>query len=76
MDELSLRTLYSAKTRELEQALLSGALWHEIEEQRKAVTEIGIALHRKLLEKGKVSPADFAIRHTIHTDERVNENNK
>jgi hypothetical protein len=62
MDEQSLRALYSKKTLELEDALLSGALWHEIEAQRKDVVDISIALHKKISENGKVTPADFAIR--------------
>lgn len=69
LDVTTLRILYIQRTEELRDALLSGLLWNELEMQRNAVTEIGIALHKKLLENGSVSPADFAIRKTL-TSER------
>lgn len=62
LDVERLRVLYSKKTQELKDALLAGALWHEVEPQRKAVTDIGIVLHKKLLEAGTISPAEFAVR--------------
>lgn len=62
MDVESLRILYAKKNRELLDALLDGALWQDVENQRKAVTEIGVLLQKKLQEKGKVSPAEFSIR--------------
>lgn len=60
-----LRALYLQKTNELSHALLSGREWKDLQEVRDEVTNIAIALHKRLAEKGSVTPADFQLRNEL-----------
>lgn len=43
-----LERLYTAKSKELEQDLLSGVSWEEVRLKRMQLTELSGAMHRKL----------------------------
>ncbi len=47
LDLSTLKVMYQKEEEELKTKLLNGALWHEVKEQRKRVTELSIALHNK-----------------------------
>jgi len=42
-----LNTMYEREEASLNTALLNGALWEEVRDQRKNVTELAIAIHKK-----------------------------
>ena len=42
-----LNTMYEREAERLNTALLNGALWEELKDQRKNVTELAIAIHKK-----------------------------
>ena len=44
----ALRALFEKESMHLKTALLSGASWEEVQDQRKKVTELSIALHKKI----------------------------
>lgn len=48
MELEALRALFERESNGLKTALLNGATWEEVQEQRKKVTELSIALHRKI----------------------------
>lgn len=48
LDILQLQQLYSTQSRELEHRLLHGASWQEVQEQRQEVTELAIAIYKRL----------------------------
>ncbi|HEU4473114.1 MAG TPA: hypothetical protein VFR58_18610 [Flavisolibacter sp.] len=47
LDLDTLKTMYEQEASVLKTALLSGASWEELHEQRQMVTELAIALHQK-----------------------------
>jgi hypothetical protein len=47
LDLDTLKAMYEKEEMNLKTKLLNGALWEEVKEQRKTVTELSIALHRK-----------------------------
>jgi hypothetical protein len=55
----SLEILYESENEELKARLLSGALWEEVKEQRLRITELSIALHKKLQSIKGANPAEF-----------------
>ena len=56
----SLRTLYEKENEELKTRLLNGALWEEVKDQRLRITELSIALHKKLKTIKGSNPAEFS----------------
>jgi hypothetical protein len=48
LDVDTLRTMYERESYALKSALLKGTLWHELKDQRQKVTELSIALHKKI----------------------------
>lgn len=44
----ALRGLFEKESNSLKAALLNGATWEELQDQRKKVTELSIALHKKI----------------------------
>lgn len=68
-----LRALYHQKNKELADALLSGAEWDELKDKRQEVTDLSIALHKKLQQIGKVSPAEFQIRREKNEQQKSSE---
>ena len=58
LDLDTLKDMYEKSQAELTSSLLSGALWTEVKEQRKKLTEIAIVLHKKAQAMG-LNPAEF-----------------
>ena len=58
LDLDTLKAMYEKGQAELTSSLLSGALWNELKEQRKKLTEVAIMLHKKAQIMG-LDPADF-----------------
>ena len=48
MDVEALRETYDKESAKLKTSLLSGSSWDDMKDQRKAVTELAIALHKKM----------------------------
>jgi hypothetical protein len=66
LDAEALRSLYQQKQQEFTTALLNGADWKEVQEQRKLVTELSIALYKRVNEQ---NPAENNTRHySAHPD--------
>ena len=42
-----LKLMYEKEAEQLQKSLLNGASWDEVREQRKKVTDLAIALHKK-----------------------------
>ena len=60
MDVDSLRKVYETEAAKLKASLLNGASWDDMKDQRKKVTELAIALHKKINSSG--NPAESADR--------------
>lgn len=60
LDLNTLRALFEEESANLKTALLSGCSWEEMRDQRKKVTELSIALHKKLSTSG--NPAESTDR--------------
>jgi hypothetical protein len=65
LDAEALRSLYQQKQQEFTVALLNGADWKEVQEQRKLVTELSIALYKRVNEQ---NPAENNTRHSAHPE--------
>lgn len=61
-----LKQIYEAEASRLKTSLLNGATWEEMKDQRKRVTELAIALHKKM--NTSTNPAESADR----SEKRVN----
>lgn len=48
LDAESLKKMYNAESAKLKDALLNGSSWEETRDQRRKVTELSIALHKKM----------------------------
>ena len=48
MDMDALREVYDKESAKLKTSLLSGSSWDDMKDQRKTVTELAIALHKKM----------------------------
>ena len=48
MDLDALREIYDKESAKLKTSLLGGSSWEEMKDQRKTVTELAIALHKKM----------------------------
>ena len=60
MDLVALKNSYEKELANLKALLLSGSSWEEMKDQRKKVTELAIALHKKINTSG--NPAESADR--------------
>jgi hypothetical protein len=60
LDPETLKTMYLKEEKELRSRLLNGALWHDLREQRKKLTELSIALHRKNQSTEGMNPAEHS----------------
>ena len=58
MDILQLQHLYKDYSCELEKKLLNGVSWQEVSEQRREVTELAIAIYRRLNPSPANNPAE------------------
>ena len=56
----TLRTMYDRESAALKAALLKGTTWEDLREQRLKVTELSIALHKKIQSSG--NPAESVDR--------------
>ena len=56
----TLRTMYDRESGALKAALLKGTIWEDLREQRLKVTELSIALHKKIQSSG--NPAESVDR--------------
>ena len=56
----TLHFLYTEETNKLRRALINGASWEEVKDQRKNVTELAIALHKKT--NSSVNPSEHPLR--------------
>ena len=56
----SLKALYEKENEVLKSRLLNGELWEEVKEQQQKVTELSIALHKKLQALKGANPAEFS----------------
>ena len=55
-----LKVMYEKEAEVLQKALLSGATWDEVREQRKKVTDLAIAMHKKRF--ASTNPAESSSR--------------
>jgi len=60
LDVDALRNVYEKESAKLKSSLLSGSSWEELKDQRQKVTELAIALHKKINNSG--NPAESADR--------------
>jgi hypothetical protein len=60
LDADNLKALYEKESLGLRTALLNGATWEEVKDQRQRVTELSIALHKKINTSG--NPAESTDR--------------
>ena len=56
----TLKILYEAEAARLRDALINGSTWEETWEQRKKVTDLAIALHKK--RTASSNPAETSLR--------------
>ncbi|MCW3074246.1 MAG: hypothetical protein JWP69_1315 [Flaviaesturariibacter sp.] len=59
----TLKNMYSNAAADLKKALLEGASWHEMKELRQDVTELEIALYKKIRSEDR-HPAEYKNRDT------------
>lgn len=60
LDVDSLRNAYETEAAKLKSSLLNGASWDDLKDQRKKVTDLAIALHKKV--NTASNPAESADR--------------
>ena len=56
----ALKKLYEAEAEKLTVSLLNGATWEEVKDQRKLVTDLAIAVHKK--KHSNSNPAETSMR--------------
>ena len=56
----ALKKLYEAEAEKLTVSLLNGATWEEVKDQRKLVTDLAIAVHKK--KHSSSNPAETSMR--------------
>ena len=66
LDLDALRDAYETEASRLKTSLLNGASWEEMKDQRKKVTELAIALHKKI--NTSANPAESVDRN----EKRIN----
>lgn len=62
----ALRELYEKESTDLKKALLNGSTWDEVKDQRRKVTELAIALHKK------INTSDNPAESVDRSEKRVN----
>lgn len=62
----ALRALYEAESSGLRRALINGLSWDELKDQRKNVTELAIAIHKKIYSETG-NPAEKQVRKDSET---------
>jgi hypothetical protein len=65
LDNLDLNELESLHNKildSLQTALLNGASWEEVQVQRKIVTELAVAIHKRRYPIADTNPAEFLSR--------------
>jgi len=60
LDLSVLRSMYEKEKSDLNRALLNGASWEEMKDQRRLVTELSIALHKRMMRDS--NPAEVPTR--------------
>lgn len=60
LDVDELRNVYEKESSKLKASLINGTSWEELKDQRQKVTELAIALHKKINSTG--NPAESADR--------------
>lgn len=61
-DILSLKTMLHKEEAALTRALLEGAAWDDMVEQRHKVTQLSMAIHQRLYTSPAFNPAEFVKR--------------
>jgi hypothetical protein len=59
LDAEALKILYDKENLALNARLLEGVPWNELRDQRKKVTKLAIALHKKVQALNAMNPAEF-----------------
>ena len=62
MDLTTLKTTYEKEAAALRTALINGASWEDVKEQRLRVTQLAIEVHRKIHAGGSSNPAERSTR--------------
>lgn len=62
LDLETLKILYEKEAAQLRNALINGAQWDEVREQRLKVTELSIVIHQK--RNSNSNPAETSVRET------------
>lgn len=57
-----LKSMYAREERKLSEALIDGAGWDAVQEQRRIVTDIAAAIHKRLYPNTAFDPASFRLR--------------
>ena len=57
-----LRSMLAREEREFSRALLRGASWSDVQEQKRKITELSIAIHHRLHPLTTNHPAEFVNR--------------
>jgi hypothetical protein len=57
-----LKSMYAREERRLSEALIGGASWEAVREQRRTVTDIAAAIHKRLYPTSFFDPASFRLR--------------
>jgi hypothetical protein len=60
LDVDELRNVYEKESSKLKTSLINGTSWEELKDQRQKVTELAIALHKKI--NSTANPAESADR--------------
>jgi hypothetical protein len=58
LDADALKALYEKESNELHAKLLDGTSWNELRGQRKKVTKLAVALHKKIHRAVTMNPAE------------------
>ena len=57
-----LRSMLAREEREFSRALLRGASWTDVQDQKRRITELSIAIHHRLHPVTTTHPAEFITR--------------
>lgn len=57
-----LKSMYAREERRLAEALIEGESWEAVQEQRRIVTEIAAAIHKRMYPTAVFDPASFHLR--------------
>ena len=67
LDLDTLQTLYQEEAKRLNTALLAGATWESVKEQKQKVTELAIVIHKKKYPL-YFNPAEFSLSRNENAD--------